>query len=384
MKKIFLTVCLFTLISYTGAAQKTNNQFVLKGNLQGMNSGMMYLSYTGMSNQRVTDSAAINNGNFSFTGNISEPTMGYLYLKEEQRTQLNSVGFFMEPAAMNVSVVFNNFSSAKFTGSKVQNEYAVLQTKKQKISERWKVVMDTLSAVNKRSNVQFQELKDWVLQPYSAEMHDLDFAFFKDHPQSSVTAYMLRFYVSSLPLDSLQMYYNNLGKGIQQTNDGKDLATEIQKLRNGSPGAMAKTFSTTDINGKELSLADYKGKYVLLDFWASWCVPCRKGNPHLKELYAKYKDKGIEFIGVSDDDYSRPGVWQDAVAKDALPWRHVLRGYNREKQMKNEKNENDVSEKFGIHSLPTKILIDPQGKIIGRYSEEEGPLDEKLKEIFGS
>ncbi|MEO9022863.1 MAG: TlpA disulfide reductase family protein [Ginsengibacter sp.] len=382
MKQIFLVLYFVAFIFYAGTAQKNATQFVLRGDLTGINSGMMYLVYSGMGNARIMDSAVINKGKFFFTGNISEPTMGYLYLKEKERTEQNSVNFFMEDANMTVSLLLDNFGSAKFTGSKIQNEYAVLQSKKQKIQELWKVVMDTLTDVNKRSNVEYQKLRDWVLQPYFAEMKELDYSFFTNHPQSYVTAYILRFHVIDLSLDSLQMFYKRLGKKIQQSNDGKNLASEIQKLRNGSPGAMAENFITTDINGNKLSLNNFKGKYVLLDFWASWCVPCRAGNPHLRELYAKYRDKGIEFIGVSDDD-SKPDAWHKAVEKDELPWRQVLRGFDRQKQMKNEKNENDISEKFGIPSLPTKILIDPNGKIIGRYSEETGPLDDELKKIFG-
>jgi glutathione peroxidase-family protein len=98
-------------------------------------------------------------------------------------------------------------------------------------------------------------------------------------------------------------------------------------------------------------------------------------------LYSKYKDRGFEIIGVSDDD-SNHDAWHKAVEKDGLPWRHVLRGFDRQKLMKNEPNEKDISEKYGIHSLPTKILIDPNGVIIGRYDEQENALDEKLKEVF--
>jgi thiol-disulfide isomerase/thioredoxin len=121
---------------------------------------------------------------------------------------------------------------------------------------------------------------------------------------------------------------------------------------------------------------------VLLDFWASWCVPCRKGNPHLKELYSKYKDKGIEFIGISDDDQSED-KWKEAIVKDGIGvWKHVLRGLKQKNNVFDRST--DISDKFGIHTLPTKILIDPEGKIIGRYSEEEGPLDEMLKKVFGN
>ena len=380
MKKILL-ILFVVMISFDGVFAQA--QFDLNGTVNGVNTGLMYLYYSNSKGARVKDSSIISNGKFSFKGKIDEPTMAYLALKEETRNQNHSTDFFMEPSVMTVTLPLNKFSDAKFTGSKTQAQYAALQTKKQKIQDRWKVVMDTLSAVNKRSNVQFQELKNWVLQPYHAEMEELDYAFFASHPQSPVTANMLRYYVSSLPLDSLQMYYDKLGKKVQQTNDGKDLANEIEKLRGGSPGSIAKNFTATDINGKELSLSDFKGKYVLLDFWASWCVPCRAGNPHLKELYSKYKDKGIEFIGVSDDDRNHD-AWHKAVEKDGLPWRHVLRGFDMEKLMNNEPNEKDISEKFGIHTLPTKILIDRSGKIIGRYSEDEGPLDTKLKEIFGA
>lgn len=383
MKKIILIILLFPVFFNSAIAQKTNYHFALNGKLKNQDTGLMLLYYSGKDNKRVEDSAVITDGKFSFKGNISGPTMAYLLLKEEKRNENNSVSFFLEPTTMTVVLQMNKFGEAKFTGSKTQNEYATLETKRLEVQERWKIVMDTLTEVNKRSNVQYQELKDWVLQPYFSETKNLDYTFFTLHPQSYVTAYMLRFHVNDLSLDSLQMFYNRLGKNIQKSIDGKDLAEEIKKIRAGSPGSVATNFTATDINGRELSLSDFKGKYVLLDFWASWCVPCRAGNPHLKELYAKYKDKGIEFIGVSDDD-SKPGAWHKAVEKDGLLWRQVLRGLDREKSMNNEPNEKDISEKYGISSLPTKILIDPQGKIIGRFSDEKGPLDKELKKIFGT
>jgi thiol-disulfide isomerase/thioredoxin len=150
---------------------------------------------------------------------------------------------------------------------------------------------------------------------------------------------------------------------------------------------MAHEFTKQDINGQTLSLASLRGKYVLLDFWASWCGPCRKGNPHLKSLYSKYKDKGLEIVGVSDDDRDL-AAWKKAVEQDGIGiWRHVLRGLDMEKRMANQPNPDDISDYYGIHSLPTKILIDPQGKIIGRYGgggEDDEAMDKKLASIFGA
>lgn len=122
---------------------------------------------------------------------------------------------------------------------------------------------------------------------------------------------------------------------------------------------------------------------MLVDFWASWCVPCRKGNPHLKELYSQYKAKGFEVIGISDDDRDHD-AWKKAVAKDGLPWQHVLRGLKYD-AVKGFDKTNDISELFGIHSLPTQVLIDPSGKIIARYGEGAAAhedLDKKLAEVF--
>ena len=166
----------------------------------------------------------------------------------------------------------------------------------------------------------------------------------------------------------------------------KTIKEDLDGLSMGSPGAKAYMFSSTELRGAPLSLSEYKGKYVLLDFWASWCVPCRKSNPHLLSLYSKYKDKGFEIIGISDDD-GKPEAWHKAVEKDQIGvWKHILRGLDMDKRLKGEPNPYDISQYYGIHSLPTKILIDPNGVIIGRYGgggENDEAMDQKLSEIFG-
>ncbi|MBD0833379.1 TlpA family protein disulfide reductase, partial [Aestuariibaculum sediminum] len=135
-----------------------------------------------------------------------------------------------------------------------------------------------------------------------------------------------------------------------------------------------------------LKLADFKGKYLLIDFWASWCVPCRKGNPHLISLYHKYHSKGLEILGVSDDDRAHD-KWKNAVEKDGIGiWHHVLRGLEyKEGTYQRINKDKDISDAYNIHSLPTKILVDPNGVIVGRYGGGGGTdddMDKDLAEIF--
>ena len=348
--------------------------------------------YSGKGGKGVADSAIVKNGRFAFKGSISEPSEVYFMgnIKSQSVDDPNSTSFFIEPGEMAITLKAGDFKNAKITGSIAQDESAELQKECATIYKAMEPLNKAYTKINEDYMAAMKSKKPQAfidsLHEKAAAMHDefgpyqeqiavVNFRFFHSHPNSYVTASMLRYYTGSLPVDSLVMYYNNMNSQLQQSYYGKSLAREIERLKSGAPGAIAKNFTTNDINGNKLSLADFKGKYVLLDFWASWCIPCRQSNPHLKELYAKYHDKGFDIIGVSDDD-TKPDDWKKAVAKDGINiWHHVLRGLDWDKIKNDELNDNDISEKFGIHSLPTKILIDKDGVIIGRY--DQGSDDER-------
>ncbi|MDD3990082.1 MAG: TlpA disulfide reductase family protein, partial [Bacteroidales bacterium] len=204
--------------------------------------------------------------------------------------------------------------------------------------------------------------------------------FIKSNPDSYYAAFTLNMRKSYYPLDELQSYYDLMTERVKNGKDAKEILAEITKIRSLEPGNPAPVFATIDINGNPLSLSDFKGKYVILDFWASWCVPCRKSNPHLKALYEKYKDKGLEVICISDDD-SKPDKWREAVEKDQIGmFKHVLRGLKILPGYKFDRT-NDISEPYAVHSLPTKFLIDRNGNMVGKVTSEE--LEAKLKEVFG-
>ena len=225
-----------------------------------------------------------------------------------------------------------------------------------------------------------------LMEPYRKIYLERMTDYVKKYPSTALAANFLCMNTGRMTLEQLKEAYNKLDETAKQTSAGKEIAAEIATLDRVAPGNPAPEIAKNDlVTGKPFALSSLKGKVVLLDFWASWCVPCRKSNPHVKALYEKYRKKGFDVVYVADND-SRPEDALKAIDQDGIrKYHHVLRGLKTLKdangKMTGYDKSEDVSEQYAIHFLPTKYLIDREGKIIGKVNDEE--LDAKLKEIFG-
>ena len=223
------------------------------------------------------------------------------------------------------------------------------------------------------------------------EMRDARNQFIRKNPNSTLSLIFLApsFGVSFGELEQLDEFealFNTLGKKMRESERGQRIIGFIEWNRESierrdilTPGNLAPAWTKKDKHGNSISLSDFLGQYVLLDFWGSWCGPCRASHPKLVQLHRKYSPLGLVFIHIAQENSRNAeenrANWLRAIEEDGLTWTQILNNEGRE--------EYDVVRLYNIPGFPTKILIAPDGKIVAVWVGASPDLEEKLKEIFG-
>lgn len=352
---------------------------------KGWDGKSIYLYYT-KGGEMVVDSTVISEGEFKFKGELGcqfqKVTVSMQnithYSRDAQYAQ-----FYAEPASMNMLIDPLDFKKPTVYGSRTQRAYMEYE-------ESLKDVRDQLEAMSvKADQAQGDEretLKEQMV-PLRKHYFQRSYEYLKKNPKCNFAPELLMSFVSNedfvLPFSEKQALFDNMNDEAKKTEMAQRIKNDLEAEGRVQPGVMAPTFAKNDVvTGKMVDLAAFRGKYVILDFWATWCVPCRKSNPHMLELYKKYHKKGVEFIFIADDDNNEAKL-KAAIKKDGLQkMHHVMRGLKilDRKSFKTDRT-NDISDKYAVHYIPTKFLIDKEGKIVGRLDSEE--LEAKLEEIFG-
>ncbi len=351
--------------------------FQVKGSVKVLKPGTkLYLSYLSAKGN-VLDSTEVKGTVFSFKGVVGEPMRATLSLVPQVRGgKGDHFIFYLEPTTISIAVT-DSLKSAKISGS-------VINADDQKLKELSKAAQDEINTINEeyqkasREQKKQPEFMKGFAKRYTEATENLlsvQLNFAKEHPASYISLVALTPLATKEKfLDEAEKAFLNLSPQVRETKAGK-LATETfaaaQRTKIGQP---AIPFTQNDVNGKPFSLSDLKGKYVLIDFWASWCVPCRKENPYVVAAYHQFKDKGFTVLGVSLDKANAYDAWVKAIADDKLEWTQVsdLKFW-----------DNEVAKAYGVKSVPANFLINPEGKIIAKGLRGER-LSSKLAELLNT
>lgn len=384
----FVILSLCYLFSSAQSAN-TKSNFTLQVQIAGQDSGIFIISYFGAENF-VRDTAYYKNGAASFAGYITEPVNMGLHLgKRINGERMKSVDFFAEPGKMQMILNANDITHPQIAGSKTQEELEMVNAATYQTDNSIDSVKKIISQIEektassiaenttgKENNKIYSTLQN-KLDSLRQEVHKIRLAYIRTHPDSYISPNLMPTYLNILPIDSLENILNRFTPRIQQSRDSKFLMREINKMKNIAEKGPAPDFSVVNTEGKEIRLSELKGKKaVILDFWASWCVPCRAGTPHLKSLYKKYHQKGLEVIAISTDE--NKNAWLKAIGEDKSDmWHNVL--------MKNATN-NEIFKNYQSAPIPLYYLIDKEGRILEKWEghtiENENEMDKKLQELL--
>lgn len=364
MKRIILFICIGGCVS--GSCQSDPTRFVLNGTFRPDDDvKTVYLRYE-KDGKQIYDTATVSGSHFRFEGNIDAPASATLFDEQQRRMEL-----YLTPAKMEFAGSLAEPYQFTLTGSPMNDEYMEYMDKVLPLYKKAEVLQKEMqNAGNSDARKQLESL--------GQQVNEIEREFIAC-PASRYGIVLLERKLANLSLEEIEHYFDSYTEEVRNSSPGWKVDAEIQRAKRLLPGQPAPELVGTDIDGKPFRLSELQGKYVILDFWASWCAPCRASNPHLIGLWNKYHEKGLEIVCVADDDGSRD-AWRNAIEKDGVGmFHHLLRG------LKSNGNgfdrSNDLSLIYNVHSLPTKFLIDSNGKIVGKVSTEE--ITTKLAEVFG-
>jgi len=389
---IFVAFLIF-INSCTSHVDKNPQKFTLQGEITGQDSGIIVLTYFS-DPTLIRDTAEIKNGKFFFKGKIFETTRATL--RDGHGLELAVVYF--EPRKMKISIFKDKITKFKMTGSKTQNESDVLNKMVNPFYEKLSILRDQMNKINDSiRNIKNDSVKllldketeeiDNVWSHTRGKIDSVEIKYVMENPTSFITVVYLNMLNANevISIDSAKSIFNGLDNSLKKSSYGKQILEDIRKKENIRIGAQAPDFKAIDLNQQTVTLSQFKGKnVVLLDFWASWCMPCRESIPHLKTLYNKYHSKGFEIIAVSEDENRK--AWIDAVNKDSTGmWVHIPIAEQFAKGPDFLTND-DIYKNYFVQAIPVTMVIDKNGKIISRLvsksKENEESLDKLLVHIF--
>lgn len=348
------------------SCQPQEAAFKLSGKLEGAADKTIVISTFNKDGVNVMDTLTITDGVVNYSKALGEPVF---VLLGEAGTR-NTVNFFAENVAYTINGSLDSIAGVKVTGGEAFNVYQPIADAQKEAGQKFNELKRAYGEAGQAGDTAKQTA---IYAEYEAEqqkMEDMQIAAVKANSTSPASAFIVSNVYGHKSVDEMKEGLALLDSSLVSSAYYTIISEKVEKLENVAVGKVAPDFTMNDADGNPVTLSSFKGKYILIDFWASWCGPCRAENPHVVELYAEFKDKGFDILGVSLDQ--KKDAWLKAIEDDKLTWNHVsdLKGWG-----------NEAAQLYAVSGIPHTVLLDKEGVIIAKNLRGDA-LREKVAELL--
>jgi thiol-disulfide isomerase/thioredoxin len=385
MKRILMLLTVMTvLISCNKAGE---NEYIISGTVKGIADGKTVIleKQDGMGQVVPLDTVKVKDGKFTMTGSAKEPEIMLLQVETTQ----GKVPFVLENGDIKITIDKDSLQKSKFSGTYNNDVFSKFNDDLTKFQKEFQKKLTAFQNANMAKMNAAQEAKDTITinklmkeyQGIQKEGMEFYVKFAEGNPKALLSALIVDSMLNDPAVDLVRVkkIYAGFSPELKKYKPGKSIQSKLDKIANpvtvapaANVGSLAPDFTAPNPEGKSISLKQSLGKVTIVDFWASWCKPCRAENPNVVALYAKYHAKGLNILSVSLD--KEASAWKAAIAKDKLTWNHVsnLKEF-----------EDPIALQYGINAIPSIYILDAKGVIIAKDIRGE-ELNAKIASLLGS